>query len=78
LIYSSITNGRNTFVWWNLWHPNGVLIDKYIWHRVVYDSCISIQAKLYEVVNGFDLGWPPTGSESLVQIFQAVLCGSVV
>jgi hypothetical protein len=33
----------------------GVLVDKYIWHRVVYDSCIiSIQAKLYEVVNGFD------------------------
>jgi len=57
----------------------GVLVDKYIWHRVVYDSCIiSIQAKLYEVVNGFDWGWATAGSESLVQIFQAVLCGSVV
>jgi hypothetical protein len=42
-IYFDVGNGKNIYLWFDAWHPDGVLYEKY-GHRVIYDSHSKLEA----------------------------------
>jgi hypothetical protein len=48
-----VGDGQNIFLWFDNWHPNGYLLDKYV-HRAVHDAGSTIGAKLATVIRD---GW---------------------
>ncbi|XP_059439694.1 uncharacterized protein LOC132172241 [Corylus avellana] len=51
----------------DLWHPAGILVEKY-GYRVVYDAQSSVEAKLSFVIHNGEWLWKPARSEALVEI----------
>ncbi|XP_028090262.1 uncharacterized protein LOC114290524 [Camellia sinensis] len=63
LIHHKIGNGRDTFLWYDNWHPLGSLWDKYA-DRILYDSGLNSDAKVSQVIEGNSWKWPfPTSWE---------------
>lgn len=62
-----IGSGEHIFLWLDLWHPDGILVDKY-GHRAIYDAGSQTNAKLSSVICYQNWRWPPAKSESLVMI----------
>jgi hypothetical protein len=59
--------GENIFLWFDCWHPDGILIDVF-GHRAVYDAQSNLKAKLSSVILNGDWYWRPARSDALVEI----------
>jgi hypothetical protein len=55
------------FLWHDIWHPAGCLIDTY-GHRVIYDASPSIGPKLSSIIRRYDWFWSHAISEVIVEI----------
>jgi hypothetical protein len=44
-----VGTGENIFLWFDCWHPDGILIDVF-GHRVVYDAQSNLKAKLSSII----------------------------
>lgn len=75
MIMHEIGNGRDTFLWHDLWHPQGPLLLTY-GPRIVYDSGLPENAKVLAFINGTASKWPPARSDALFHI-QMQLCGKI-
>jgi len=62
-----VGNGGQIHLWFDNWHPCGVLIDKF-GYRVIYDSNSRMEAKLNFVMKQGKWCWKPARSEDLVTI----------
>jgi hypothetical protein len=62
-----VEDGRNIHFWFDWWHMDGVLYEKY-GHRVVCDAHSKIEAKLSTVLKKENWNWRPAQSEDLVEI----------
>jgi len=62
-----VGDGSRIFLWLDVWHPDGCLLDKY-GYRVVYDAASSVCAKLSSIIRNGEWYWPYARSESIVVI----------
>jgi hypothetical protein len=67
-----VGDGKDIHLWFDHWHPQGRLFDKYGF-RVVFDARSRLDAKLSSVISNGQWNWPPARSEQLVGI-QSDLC----
>ncbi|KAK6290204.1 hypothetical protein POUND7_001745 [Theobroma cacao] len=58
LIQHLTSNGEGTFLWYDAWHLSGLLLDKF-GMKLVYDSAISDEAKVANVIKDGHWFWPP-------------------
>jgi hypothetical protein len=63
---------RVFFLWLDVWHPDGCLLEKY-GHRAVYDAGSSLGAKLSTVIRNGDWFWPYARSDKLVELQSKLL-----
>ncbi|XP_058198487.1 uncharacterized protein LOC131314007 [Rhododendron vialii] len=57
LIKYQIGNGERTFLWWDNWHPLGLLYDRF-GDRVVHNVGRSLRAKVASIVENGAWRWP--------------------
>lgn len=69
-----IGNGQQSFLWNDPWHPHGVV--GFYSQRGIYDAALGLNSVVAAVIKGDQWVWPPTKSDSLVQI-ETVLCGTI-
>jgi hypothetical protein len=62
-----VGDGCKIFLWLDVWHPDGCLLDNY-GHRVVYDAGSSIGAKLSTIIRNGDWFWPAARPDHLVDL----------
>jgi hypothetical protein len=62
-----VGDGSKIFLWYDIWHLKGSLMEKYGF-RTVYDAGCSIGPKLYSIIRNGEWFWPSARSESLVEI----------
>jgi hypothetical protein len=55
------------FLWYDWWHPNGILYDKY-GYKPIYDASSSLEAKVKSVLKDAQPGIKPARSTQLVEI----------
>jgi hypothetical protein len=67
-----VGNGKNIYLWFDAWHLDGVLYEKY-GHRVIYDSHSKLEARLDSIIQNGQWCWPTARSDHLVNI-QSRLC----
>lgn len=53
-----VASGEHIFLWLDLWHPDGILVDKY-GYRAIYDAGSQINAILSSVICDQNWRWPP-------------------
>jgi hypothetical protein len=63
----SVGTGQNIHLWFDAWHPDGVLYEKY-GHRVIYDAHSKLEARLDSVIIDGHWNWRPARSDQLVNI----------
>jgi hypothetical protein len=68
----NVGDGCKIFLWLDVWHPDGCLLDNY-GHRVVYDAGSSIGAKLSTIIRNGDWFWPAARSDHLVALQSKLL-----
>ena len=44
-----VGNGKNIYLWFDAWHPDGVLYEKY-GHRVIDDAHRKLEARLESII----------------------------
>jgi hypothetical protein len=44
-----VGNGKNIHLWFDAWHPDGVVFEKY-GHCVIYDAHSKLEARLDSVI----------------------------
>lgn len=71
-----VGNGRKIFLWHDNWHPLGPLFPLKYNYRLVYDSGLSINAKLSSEIRGAEWNWPLARSETMVEV-MIKLCDQV-
>jgi hypothetical protein len=59
--------GQNILLWFDAWHPDGVLYEKY-GHRVIYDAHNKLEARLDSVINDGHWNWRSAYSDQLINI----------
>jgi hypothetical protein len=62
-----VGDGRNIFLWLDVWHPDGCLLDSY-GPRVIYDAGSSLNAKLSTIIRNGDWFWPFARSDKIVEL----------
>lgn len=62
-----IGDGSKTFLWFDNWHPDGCLIEKYGF-RVIYDAGSHKEAKVSSIIRNGNLFWHGARSDSIVAI----------
>jgi hypothetical protein len=62
-----VGDGQNIHLWFDNWHPCGVLIERYGF-RVVYDASSGLNYKLSSVLSSGIWCWKPARSKDLVDI----------
>jgi len=67
LLRFKVGDGSRIFLWLDVWHPDGCLLEKY-GHRAVYDAGSSLDAKLSTVIRNGDWFWPYARSDKLVEL----------
>ena len=67
-----VGNGKNIYLWFDAWHPDGVLFEKY-GHRVIYDAHSKPAVRLDSIIQGGQWYWPTTCPDHFVNI-QSRLC----
>lgn len=72
LIKHKIDNGLSTHLWWDNWHPTGLLMQKY-GNRIIYGATFFLNAKVACLIVDSTWRWPPVKSDDLVAI-QVALC----
>ena len=71
-IKTIIGNGTQTFMWYDLWHPNGPLFPLY-GNNIVYDSASSLKAKVSDFIHQMEWRWPSTVTWELNEVKNASL-----
>lgn len=61
-IQFKLGNGKDIYLWWDRWHPNGVLYERYGF-RMVYEAVCKSNAKLESMLKNKDWSWSPAWSE---------------
>jgi hypothetical protein len=51
-----IGDGMKTFLWFDNWHPDGGLIDKY-GTRVIYEAASNKEAKVSSIIHNGEWFW---------------------
>lgn len=70
MIKHVVGNGQNTFIWYMIydnWHPTDLLLEVYN-RRVVYDSGLSLHAKVSSVISAGEWNRPHARSNDLLEI----------
>jgi len=62
-----VGDGRQIFLWLDVWHPDGCLLDRY-GPRVIYDAGSSVNAKLSTIIRNGDWYWPFARSDNIVEL----------
>jgi hypothetical protein len=62
-----VGDGRKISLWLDKWHPAGCLLDKF-GYRAVYDSGLSMNAKLCTIIRNGEWYWPFARSDNIVEI----------
>jgi hypothetical protein len=62
-----VSDGCNIFLWLDVWHPYGCLLDNY-GHRVVHDAGNSVSAKLLTIIRNGDWYCSVARSDQLVEL----------
>jgi hypothetical protein len=62
-----VGDGSRIFLWLDVWHPDGCLLDKY-GHRAVQDAWSSVGSKLSSILWNGDWFWPYARSDILVEL----------
>lgn len=65
-------NGERIILWHDNWHPKGPFTKAYSSH-LIYDTRMSNQAKVKEIIKERRWYWPPTNSLWLLEIKEFVL-----
>ncbi len=60
-------DGSRIFLWLDVWHPDGCLLDKY-GHRAVHNTGSSVGVKLSSIIGNGDWFWPYARSDILVEL----------
>jgi len=68
----SLGTGNNIHLWTNWWHPNGVLLVRYVF-QAIYDANSHLKSKLSFVIKDGHWCWKSARSQDLVEI-QRKLC----
>jgi len=63
----SVGDGSRISLWFDCWHPNGRLIDRYGF-RLVYDAGSCLEAWVSSIIRNGDWFWPNARSDILVDI----------
>ena len=71
-IKTCIGNGSQAFMWFDFWHPNGPLHNRY-GDNIVYDSASNLKAKVYEFTHQLEWRWPSRVTWELNEIKNATL-----
>ncbi|XP_056167726.1 uncharacterized protein LOC115664154 [Syzygium oleosum] len=71
-----VSNGQNTSLWYDRWHPLGILADVFPF-RVIYDSATGSNATVADVTVDNEWRCPPARSDDFVEI-KAALCVSIL
>lgn len=64
-IVFKIGSGESIFLWFDLWHPNGVLLEKY-GNRLIYNVGSHINVRLSSVIQDGNWFWLEPRSDDLV------------
>ncbi|KAL7197309.1 hypothetical protein ACSBR2_019905 [Camellia fascicularis] len=70
LIKHRVGDGSSISLWFDNWHPLGSVWDKY-GVRIVYDSALSLDAKVSEIVEGNTWRWPFPSSWELMDLISS-------
>jgi hypothetical protein len=62
-----VGNGSRIFMWLDVWHPDGCLLDKY-GPRTVYEVGNSLDAKLSTIICNGEWYWPHARSDRIVDL----------
>jgi hypothetical protein len=62
-----VGDGSKIFLWLDVWHPDGCLLDNY-GHHAVYDAGSSVNAKLSTIIHNGDWYWPAARSDKIVEL----------
>ena len=68
----NVGDGKNIYLWFDAWHPDGMLYEKY-GHRVIYDVHIKLKARLDPIIQNGQWYWLAACSDHLSNI-QSRLC----
>ncbi|XP_062147964.1 uncharacterized protein LOC133856896 [Alnus glutinosa] len=60
-------DGARTFLWYDNWHPDGHLIEKY-GYRAIYDAGSNVDARVSYIIRNGDWFWPSAHSDNIVAI----------
>jgi hypothetical protein len=66
-IHLSIGDGARTFLWYDNWHPDGHLIEKY-GYRAIYDAGSNVNARVSYIIRNGDWFWPSAHLDNIVAI----------
>lgn len=58
---------RFSYIWYDQWHPDGRLLDKYS-YRAMYDARSNVGARVSSIIRDGDWFWPAARSNNIVQI----------
>jgi len=72
-----VGDGRKIFLWYDVWHPEGCLFDKY-GYRMIYDAGSAIGPKVSSIIQEGAWYWPSARSDSLVHVnWKVLLCSDL-
>jgi hypothetical protein len=63
----SIGRDNRVFLWWDHWHPDGCLLEKY-GYRAMYNAGSHVDARVSSIIRNGEWYWPAARSDQLVQI----------
>jgi hypothetical protein len=66
-IWFNVGDGSRIFLWYDQWHPDGCLLDKFGF-RAIYDAISHVGARVSSINCDGDWYWPFARSDSIVQI----------
>jgi hypothetical protein len=62
-----VGNGSKIFMWLDVWHPDGCLLDKYA-PIPIYEAGSSLDAKLSTIICNGEWNWPHARSDRIVDL----------
>jgi hypothetical protein len=62
-----VGDGSWTFIWQDIWHPDGCLLEKY-GYRIIHDAGSFVGAKLSSIIRDGEWYWPYACSERIVDV----------
>jgi hypothetical protein len=73
-IWFEVGNGSRVFLWYDQWHPDGCLLDKYGYRAInIYEAGSNVGARVSSIIRDGDWFWPAAKSDSIVQMQSRLL-----